>query len=135
MALYKLVVFDLEGTLLDSMSFIMNVIHDFLEKEKRIIPVSIIKKHLGLSIPNFIGALFPEYSLSERNQAEKLYRSTYYNFLSKRTYKLFDGVKNVLDELIEKNILISLASNAPEKAVSGVLSEVGLSNNFNSIII
>ena len=134
MTLYKLVVFDLEGTLLDSMKFIMDVIHDFLEKEKQIVPDAIIKKGLGLSIPKFIEAIFPEYNLCERKHAEQLYTDTYYNFLSKRTYKLFDGVERVLDQLIEKNILISLASNAPDEAVDGVLSEVGLTHVFHSVI-
>ena len=129
----KLVVFDMDGTLLDSGQDITTSIN-YVRKE-----------HYGLD------GLSSEYVIEAINRAERNLPKLFYNT---QTYedsaralfephyheqciqnvRLYDGVKATLEVLKEKGYLMSVATNAPSPFASRMISHLNIENYFDYII-
>ena len=109
----KIAIFDLDGTLIDSLTEIKHIFNSVLINYE-IIPkeTNFYKKHIG----NGIEDLLSKCLLSENNfDFEKILidiRKSYKNNVNKYT-TVFDGIYKVLDILIQRKIKISVITNKP----------------------
>ena len=130
----KGVIFDMDGTIVDSLPyhheawrifFEENKVEDFSEK---------LKKYKGGGTLDLMKAVYGNiYSIDElkkmSDDKEIIFRKIY-----KGNIKPIEGFLEFISELKSKNILVGLASNAIRKNVTLTLNELDIYDLFDSII-
>ena len=127
---YQLVVFDWDGTLMDSehriVSCAENAIADLglepLERES-------IRNIIGLGLSEAVEALFPGKGTSFQDEFIAAYRSHYLGKESTPS-PLFEGAAAVVRELQESGYLLAVATGKGRPGLERVLDETGLRELF-----
>lgn len=126
----KLVIFDLDGTLIDSYEGIKEALNYAARKfGKRPWGLVEVKKRVGrgleILIEEAIGKEYVEVGV-------KLFREKYAKIFLKRT-KIFPSVKETIEYLYNKKILLAIASNKPSDFTRKIMENFGFSNHFKAI--
>lgn len=123
----KLCIFDLDGTVLDTVESIAYFANSALEKNG-IAPIEVgeYKYLAGRGIANLVRGM-----LEFRGcYSEALYEKVFYDYDTayneRPTYKskIFDGLKETLDAIKEKGVKIAIVSNKPDFAARSVVREL-----------
>jgi len=123
----KLCIFDLDGTVLDTVESIAYFANSALEKNG-IMPIEVgeYKYLAGRGIANLVRGM-----LEFRGcYSEALYEKVFYDYDTayneRPTYKskIFDGLKETLDAIKEKGVKIAIVSNKPDFAARSVVREL-----------
>jgi len=132
MAKYKLVIFDWDGTLMDSVgrivssmqaaSGVLNLIPPTNENGKSII---------GLSLANGIKQLFPNISEAQQTELEKQYKHQYLD-VNKTPTPLFEHALTLLNTLKTNNILLAIATGKARPGLTRVLAMTETGDLFNT---
>ncbi len=126
----KAVIFDLDGTLLNTLDDIHNVVNRVMKANclpSRTVPE--VKAAVGSGVTELVRRLFPSGELSEQ-RVEKVASDIRETFLEHGTVltKPYRGIEEMLDTLASKGILMAVLTNKPqasaEKAVSVYLPDV-----------
>ncbi|MCE5299821.1 MAG: HAD-IA family hydrolase [Spirochaetia bacterium] len=130
---YKLVIFDFDGTLVDSATGIWTTANA-MAREFGMKPFrkDDIVDTVGTGLDNFIEDLFP--CQLEKIGMKKLigiYRR-YYDRLYKTGLRVFPGVRETLKELKGRGIVLAVASNKLKRYVDGINSRIGIAKYFSS---
>ena len=131
MSHYKLIVFDWEDTIEDSLGRVLNTL-EIIAKNMHLgeLDYMLAKKYLNLGLNLVIKQLFPH--LSNLEYAQCLQTLQYTLCTQPTKVYLFKGLKALLEHAHKNGIILAIASNKSQQALQHSLQLSGL-NNFFSI--
>jgi len=130
----KCIVFDWDGTLMDSAPRIISAMQTAAENVGLAVPTEEDVRHIiGLSLPKVFDALFPARTQKQNADLMEEYRYQYVEGDSTPT-PLFEGAKDTLELLRNKGFKLSVATGKARPGLSRVLNEVALHSYFDFTI-
>lgn len=132
----KLLIYDLDGTLIDSRADIANSVNWMLKQLGfHELPVDVISDHVGEGVANLMKSVLKLSSGREGEElierARKLYRGHYADHLLDKT-KLYPGVQEVLEHFKPRKQAV--ITNKPEDSSHKILSGLGIDSYFFQIV-
>jgi phosphoglycolate phosphatase len=129
MSRYELVVFDWDGTLMDSTGGIVSAI----QAASRDLGFDVPSDRqaawvIGLSLDKALAHLVPE--LSERDRARYLERYRYHYLTKDAQLRLFDGVVPMLDSLANQGVMLAVATGKSRVGLERALQSSGIGSYF-----
>jgi 2-phosphoglycolate phosphatase len=129
---YKLVIFDFDGTLVDSATGIWHTANEMAKKYKmKSFKRDFIIRQVGTGLDNFISDVFPgqvkQYGMKE---VMKIYRGIY-DMKYKDGLRIYRNVKQTLKYLYARGVLLAIASNKLKKYVDNINAELGINDYFD----
>jgi phosphoglycolate phosphatase len=126
----KLIVFDWDGTLMDSEAQIVACLHAAIA-DLGLEPMDddTVKNVIGLGLREAIDTLVP--GRDERFQQAFVEHYRKYWFQSEAS-QLFEGVREVLDALKQQQLLLGVATGKARRGLERVLDETGLASCFHA---
>ncbi len=132
--MYNHIIFDLDGTLVDTIQDVTNSINHALESMG--FPVKTkadVKQAIGPGREYFLQYIFPEGEHTQINgeQFLELFRNHYWDHCIDET-RLFQGMEKVLEILKDKRLHV--ASNKPKKYIIHILNGLEIKDKFDIIL-
>ena len=131
MRLIELIIFDLDGTLVDSAQDIaLHVNKLLLELKGKAVPLEEIKSNIGDGARNLLMNFFkPE----ELEQALEMFLSNYR--AEPVVYsKPYEGIMETLKGLLERGVFLAVATNKPHDITLRVLEKLNMLDFFHEVI-
>lgn len=128
----KLIVFDWDGTLMDSQARIVACMQAAIaDVELPELSASEISYVIGLGLREAVTTLFPEASESDYAALTDRYR---YHFLvgDKTPSPLFEGVSELLEQLLNRDYFLAVATGKARRGLDRVLEECGMTTLFHA---
>ena len=129
---FQLLVFDWDGTLVDSEACIIDAMQ--LASAEAKLPKcndAQIRDVIGLSLEGAIEALFPEAETSVRGSVADRYREHYFS-TSTSAVPVFEGVVEILEKLNQENYFLAVATGKSRTGLDRSLNETGLNKYFHT---
>lgn len=129
MSQYQLIVFDWDGTLMDSTGHIVSCMRQAITKlELEPLDDSQISHIIGLGLTEAVQTLYPSGNTTLWSSLADCYRQTW---LSKpEESPLFDNAIPLLQQLAEQNIYLGVATGKSRRGLDKVLNATGLGDLF-----
>ena len=126
----KLIVFDWDGTLMDSVAHIVACLQNAIT-ELSLEPKSNdeLKNIIGLGLREAFYALYPQASDNELTALTARYREHFFDQESSPC-ELFSGARELVEELNEKNYFLAVATGKGRNGLDKVLKETGMGELF-----
>lgn len=122
---YDLIIFDLDGTLLDSLAHVVRCVHVAAEQLGLICPSDqFIRDGVGIPLAEQVTRLFPDINLTMQEQVLRRFQDCYYSGMQQ--YVLYDGVEEVLQQLKSQGLFLGLATNMGRTGMNNVLQQTPL---------
>ena len=130
--MFQLIVFDWDGTLMDSQARIVACIQDSARDVGIDVPTADKARDIiGLGLHEAIERLFPGTTETQRKQLVERYRE-HFLVINEARSQLFPGVEPVLKQLLETNFQLAVATGKSRKGLDRELEETGLGDYFLS---
>ncbi len=127
---YQLLIFDWDGTLMDSAARIVSSFHAAIaEVELAPLPDQAIREVIGLGLTEAVRHLYPGESEARRDQLRARYRH-HYLFANTIPTPLFPGAAEVLQQLEAQGYLLAVATGKSRAGLARALEETGLGPLF-----
>ena len=124
----KLIVFDWDGTLANSLGSILNSFRlAALNLNLEPVQEDQIKPLIGLGLITVIKQLYPKLNSTDLNEFANQYQIAYFN---QPKCVLFEGVKELLVELNNKDILMAVATGKGRQGLNQALEDTGIEDFF-----
>lgn len=129
----KIVIFDMDGTLLDSAKDITVSINTVREKNHGLGPLqeSFVVEAINREHRNLAELFYGTVEYEKRDQS--LFEEHYNEQCVQNVY-LYEGIAESLDLLLSQQVRISVATNAPTKFAHRMLEQCGVINKFDFIV-
>ncbi len=132
---YKLVIFDFDGTLVDSADGIWHTANEMAKKYNlKIFKREFIEKALGTGMDNFFNDIFPEQVKQLGLKEVARINLAIYDMMYKEGLKIYPNVKRTLKHLHSRGIKLAIASNKLKKYVTLISKELGIKEYFDIIL-
>ncbi len=130
MSAVKLVIFDWDGTVMDSVGRIVSSMQIAATRTGVTVPSAAAVRHIiGLSLDPAFDLLFPGATTTQREQLFAHYRDQYVLYDTTPT-PLFADAQAVLEQLANQNILLAVATGKARKGLDRMFAETGLAPYF-----
>jgi pyrophosphatase PpaX len=129
----KAVLFDLDGTLVDSSEAIVNVVEKVLELKGLTCSRAKVARMIGLPLENIFGVLAPNLSEQEIWQLVHEYRKYYMAHHLENT-AIHPSAQMVLRRLKAKSFKLGIITSKYREPVMDVLSHFGVSELFDVVV-
>ena len=129
----KLVIFDVDGTLVDSQSEIISAMRvAFAQINFEMPSRDDILSSVGLSLPDAFVKLLPDADPAKRQQAVDSYKQGYHdNRVKGARPELYDGIASLLDRLeTDPDVLLGLATGKSRRGLDALLGHFGWAKRF-----
>jgi len=129
----KVVIFDMDGTLIDSKKDITISINYIRKKHYDLAPLDeeFVVEAINMHERNLPYLFYGTKEYQDKDR--ELFEKHYINQCVKNTY-LYDGVKQMLNVFFKSGIKLSVATNAPTMFAIRMLENLGVHNLFDNII-
>ena len=128
---FQLIVFDWDGTLMDSAATIVDAIQSASRDLALPVPNVQNARHvIGLGLADALSYLFPALDASGYEDVADRYR--YHYLLQDHEIPLFDGVREMVDELAEAGFLLAVATGKSRRGLDRALDTTGLTSLFHA---
>jgi len=128
----KLIIFDWDGTLMDSASRIVSSMRSTAKELELLMPDETnIRNIIGLSLEEASYKLFGKIPKQEVDNIINIYRK-YYIHLDDTPTPLFDGAYNVIDQLNKQQYQLAVATGKGINGLERVLTETKLKGHFHA---
>lgn len=132
MKAYKLVIFDWDGTLMDSIGRIVSSMQNAAEIIDFPIPSQRdVESIIGLSLPKAIPILFPQVTPEQVDKILSSYK-TEYLYDNKVATPLFDGVSDLLSDLDKEGVITAVATGKGRVGLDRVMAETNTTHYFKA---
>ena len=134
----RLVIFDVDGTLVDSQADILGAMHAAFATENLIPPShSDILSIVGLSLPQAFARLLPDTDPRLQDRLSDAYKHAYGDNKADHGIKgspLFHGARAALDYLAgQPDMVLAVATGKSKRGLDGLLAAHGLQGMFHSL--
>ncbi len=131
MPAYKLIIFDWDGTLMDSQARIVNCLQIVAQElTLKHLPENTLKQVIGLGLNEAISELYPQLANDKVNYFAERYRY-YYISANDTPSALFSGVRRMLEQLNDKGFMLAIATGKARRGLEPVLKETALTSRFH----
>ena len=128
---FDLIVFDWDGTLMDSTATIVASMQAAARDLGLPVPDDRAASHvIGLGLQDAMQAVLPD--LDPKSYPRMVERYRYHYLAQDQTLTLFDGVREMLDDLASQGYFLAVATGKSRVGLSRALSTVGLMSVFDS---
>jgi phosphoglycolate phosphatase len=128
---YELVVFDWDGTLVDSAAHIVDSIQRAARDVNVPAPSEADARHIiGLGLTDAMEYLFPQLTADMYPRVAEQYRQHY--LLGEHVVKLFEGVEEGIARLHRSGHLLAVATGKSRRGLDRALEETGLGRFFHA---
>jgi phosphoglycolate phosphatase len=129
---YKLIIFDWDGTLMDSIGRIVSSMQSAAAQLDLHTPSEqAVKNIIGLSLPIATEMLFPFCTDQQVEQLLKYYKAHYVNRDNTAT-PLFEGALSLLKQLKDKEHLLAVATGKGRDGLERVMAQTATKSFFNA---
>jgi len=131
-----LVVFDLYGTIIDSVGHIAHAVTETAKTLGIAAPTAdAIPRVIGLSLDVALAKLFPDHGAEVHREADRLYRQIFADWRAKPGHlePLFPGTLEAIDALEKAGFILGIATGKNRRGVDIVLDGHGLGGRFVTI--
>jgi phosphoglycolate phosphatase len=129
---YKLIIFDWDGTLMDSVARIVSSMQAAAKQCQLTIPTQEqVKDIIGLSLPKALGVLFPKGSNDQLTNMLEQYKYQYVEGNNPPS-PLFDNALLLLDALKGENKLLAVATGKARQGLQRVFSVTDTEHYFHA---
>lgn len=126
---YPLIVFDWDGTLMDSTGHIVFCMREAIA-QLNMLPLTDqqISHIIGLGLPEAVKTLYPDSSVQDAQMLAATYREIWLHHPFEAP--LFDNALIILQKLADQNVLLGVATGKGRRGLDKVLNETGLADLF-----
>lgn len=126
----KVVIFDWDGTVMDSIGKIVNSVRIAAERLALPVPSEFeAKQIIGLSLDPAFKTLFPASSVAERELLSEHYRDVYSN-VDRTPTPLFEGAEHVFSSLRQRGYQLAVATGKARRGLDRMFVETKTGHHF-----
>ena len=127
---YDLLIFDWDGTLMDSIARIVNCFGNACAGAGLPVPSESAMRHvIGLGLAEAVDVLLPGVDNALRERVVTGYREHFLH-IDQTATPLFDGVRAGLEEFVHRGYLLAVATGKSRRGLDRVLQETGMGSLF-----
>lgn len=131
----KAVIFDMDGVLIDSEPVYLDMFRQFLEENNCTVDKKALYAIAGASSKQtweFIARMW--YEEIDPEELHQIFRKKYPDFQIPYKEVVYPGIRELLDWLQGKGIILALASSSSEQSIRRMLDETGLDGYFSCVV-
>ena len=131
--MYKLVIFDLDGTLLDSARIIKKIINKIRRHEKKdSLPIQFYKERISIGVDKLISDSL-DIKKSSLDSKKEYFRRQYFKYTTTK-HDFYPTSISTLHYLKKKGFATAIASNKPIFLCKKILSDIKILNLFDLVV-
>jgi len=128
---FQLIVFDWDGTLMDSTGHIVNCMQQAIQQlDLPELPNSAINHIIGLGLNEAVLALYPDASQTLVEVLADKYREIWLS--NPQQTPLFDNARELLQQLAQQDYFLAVATGKSRRGLDKVLKSTGLASYFHT---